>query len=45
LLVIGSGKSVSSYRVKDKQILMVNRYMGKQNFTITVFENDRNPER
>jgi hypothetical protein len=44
LLVVGSGKSVSSYRIKDKQILAVNRYMGKQNFTITVFENDRNPE-
>jgi hypothetical protein len=34
----------SSYRVKDHQIMVVNRRMGQRNMTITVLENDTNPE-
>lgn len=44
LLIFDGGRFASSYRVKDKQIMVVNRDMGKQNFTITVLDNDRNPE-
>ena len=35
----------SSYRVKDRQIMVVNRAMGKLNMTITVTENDVNAEK
>jgi Protein of unknown function (DUF3386) len=34
----------SSYRIKDQQITVVNRRMGKQNMTITVLDSDKNPE-
>ena len=34
----------SSYRIKDRQITVVNRRMGKQNMTITVLDSDKNPE-
>ena len=34
----------SSYRIKDRQIMVVNRRMGKQNMTITVLDNETNPE-
>ena len=34
----------SSYRIKDRQITVVNRRMGKQNMTITVLDNDKNAE-
>jgi hypothetical protein len=44
LLIFDGGKFASSYRVKDKQIMVVNRHSGKENMTITVLENDRNPE-
>jgi hypothetical protein len=44
LLVFDGGKFASSYRIKDKQIMVVNRSMGKENMTITVQENDKNPE-
>jgi hypothetical protein len=44
LLVIDGGKFASSYRVKDRQILVVNRQRGKENMTITVLDNDRNAE-
>jgi hypothetical protein len=44
LLIFDSGRFASSYRVKDKQILVVNRLMGKQNLTITVLDNERNQE-
>src|SRR5262249_24176298 len=44
LLIFDGGKFASSYRVKDKQILVVNRNMGKENMTITVLENDKNAE-
>ncbi len=44
LLLIDGGKFASSYRVKDKQIVVVNRHMGKENMTITVLENDKNAQ-
>lgn len=44
LLVFDGGRFASSYRVKDQQLLVVNRNLGKENLTITVLENDRNPE-
>jgi hypothetical protein len=44
LLVFEGGRFASSYRVKDKQITVVNRQLGKQNMTITVIDNDRNAE-
>lgn len=44
LLLFEGGTFASSYRVKDKQIVVVNRNMGKQNMTITVLDNDRNAE-
>jgi hypothetical protein len=44
LLTFQGGRFASSYRVKDGQIAVVNRHMGKQNLTITVLENAPNPE-
>lgn len=44
LLVFEGGQFASSYRVKDRQILVVNRVMGKQNMSITVLENDQNAD-
>jgi hypothetical protein len=44
LLIFDGGRFASSYRVKDKQILVVNRHVGKENMTITVLDNDRNAE-
>jgi hypothetical protein len=42
LLVFEGGRFASSYRVKDKQIMVVNRHTGRQHMTITVLDNDRN---
>lgn len=42
LLIFDGGKFASSYRVKDKQIMVVNRYTAKQYMTITVLDNERN---
>lgn len=44
LLLFEGGRFASSYRVKDKQILVVNRHLGRQNMTITVLDNERNRE-
>ncbi len=44
LLTFEGGRFASSYRVKDKQNAVVNRHVGKQHFTITVLDNDRNRE-
>jgi hypothetical protein len=44
LLIFDGGRFASSYRVKDNQIFVVNRHVGKQNMTITVLDNDRNTE-
>ena len=35
----------SSYRIRDRQIIVVNRQMGSVRFTITVMENERNAEK
>jgi hypothetical protein len=45
LLTFEGGSMASSYRVKDRQIMVVNRAMGKLNMTITVLENDVNAEK
>ena len=34
----------SSYRIMDRQIMVVNRRMGKQHMTITILDNQTNPE-
>jgi hypothetical protein len=44
LLIFEGGRFASSYRVKDKQIMVVNRHLGKENMTISVLENERNKE-
>ena len=44
LLTFVGGTFASSYRVKDNQIMVVNRNIGKQNFTITVLDNTRNQD-
>jgi hypothetical protein len=45
LLIFQGGKFASSYRVKDQQIMVVNRSLGKTNMTITVLDNDQNAEK
>ena len=45
LLIFDGGKFASSYRVKDRQIMVVNRNLGKTNMTITVLDNDLNAEK
>ncbi len=42
LLLFEGGQFASSYRVKDHQITVVNRHLGRRNMTITVLENERN---
>ena len=44
LLTFEGGRFASSYRIKDRQITTVNRHIGRQNMTITVLDNDRNPD-
>lgn len=44
LLIFQGGEFASSYRVKDRQIAVVNRALGAQNMTITVLENDKNAD-
>ena len=44
LLAVDGDQMGSSYRIKDQQITVVNRRMGKQNMTITVLDNDKNAE-
>jgi len=44
LLTFEGGKFASSYRVKDRQIMTVNRQLGKSNMTITVLDNDKNAD-
>jgi hypothetical protein len=44
LLLFEGGRFASSYRVKDKQITVVNRYTARQNMTITVQDNQRNAD-
>lgn len=44
LLIFEGGRFASSYRIRDKQIMVVNRHLGKENLTITALENERNVE-
>lgn len=44
LLEFDGGQFASSYRVRDKQLLVVNRNFGKQDMTITVLDNEPNAE-
>lgn len=44
LLIVEGGRFASSYRIRDKQIRVVNRHLGKENLTITALENERNSE-
>jgi hypothetical protein len=44
LLVFGGGKFASSYRVKDRQLTVVNRVLAKGNMTILTLENERNAD-
>jgi hypothetical protein len=44
LLTFVGGRFASSYRVKDEQIMVVNRHLGGENMTITVLENQKNAE-
>jgi hypothetical protein len=44
LLAVEGDEMGSSYRIKDRQIMVVNRRMGKQNMTITVIDNETNSE-
>jgi Protein of unknown function (DUF3386) len=45
LVIFDGGKMASSYRVKDRQLMTVNRSLGKLHMTITVLENDLNAEK
>lgn len=42
LLIVEGGTFASSYRVKEQQIMVVNRRIGPKNVTITVLDNERN---
>jgi hypothetical protein len=44
LLMVEGDRMGSSYRVKDHQLTVVNRRMGKSNMTITIVENETTPE-
>src|SRR5262249_44674529 len=44
LVIFEGGRMASTYRVKHKQIMVVNRHMGKETFTITVLDNTQNAE-
>lgn len=42
LLVFDKGQFASSYRIKDRQITVVNRHMGRTTMTITTLNQERN---
>jgi hypothetical protein len=44
LLIFDGGRFASSYRIRDKQIMVVNRHLGAENLTITALANDKNAE-
>jgi hypothetical protein len=44
LLVFDGGRFASSYRIKDRQITVVNRLLGKENMTITTLENEKSSD-
>lgn len=41
LLTFEGGRFASSYRVKDDQLMVVNRNLGSENMTITILENQK----
>ena len=45
LLIFEGGSFASSYRIKDRQIMVVNRALSKTNMTITVLDNDLNADK
>jgi hypothetical protein len=45
LLTFEGGQFASSYRVKEEQLIVVNRLLGKGNMTITVLENELNADK
>ncbi len=44
LVLFEGGRFASSYRIKDKEIRVVNRVMGDRYMTITVLDTERNAE-
>jgi hypothetical protein len=44
LLIFDGGGFASSYRVRERQITVVNRHLGERDMTITVLDNDVNAE-
>ena len=44
LLAFDGGQFASSYRIKDRQIMSVNRHMTRMNMTITTLDNEKTPE-
>lgn len=44
LLIVDGGRFASSYRIRDKQIQIVNRHLGKENLTITAEASEKNAE-
>lgn len=44
LLTFDGGQFASSYRIKDRQIRVVNRRIGPKHMTITILDNDQNAE-
>lgn len=44
LLIFEGGRFASSYRIREKQLTVVNRHLGKENLTITALENERNTD-
>jgi Protein of unknown function (DUF3386) len=44
LLLFDGGRFASSYRIKDGQIKVVNRHMGRSNMTLTTLDQARNAE-
>jgi hypothetical protein len=44
LLTFVGGRFASSYRLRDGQIMVVNRHMGELNMTIAVLDHEKNAE-
>jgi hypothetical protein len=45
LLLVEGGRMASSYRIKDDQIRVVNRNLGRESMTLSVLSNEENRER
>ena len=44
LVAFEGGRFASSYRIKDRQLMTVNRHMGRSNMTIITLDNEKTPE-